>query len=378
MDRHKIRRPWKDTNFLRRKNRRIDYFASDRLTRWRLFLRGFRKDALNVLAADTFAGLGPYLSEIELKRASRILPKVLAERLIDKTALPDLLPGWAHLIPANHILFEGGQALDPATRAPLEETALEGLPEHLILKPADGVNGRGVTRVLCRDGAVEIGPKRFSLAELAAHFEAGGPVIVCTFVNQPPDIAAIFPGAVNTARVLSYIGAPGVEPVIAAAALRIGTRLSAPVDNASAGGLSARIDLASGTLSAAAGYDRPESRAAGRAVHHSRHPDTGAPIEGVALPGWASIRDSVLKIARALPAAPLIGWDLALTEADPGIMIIEANPDPNVNIHQMHAPLLQDPAFHAFLARNDALMRRRALFPGLRPYRAAARRAATD
>jgi len=60
---------------------------------------------------------------------------------------------------------------------------------------------------------------------------------------------------------------------------------------------------------------------------HESHPETGARIEGTAIPGWAETRDRLLEIAETLSHIPYIGWDLIVTD-EGGFQVIEANSYP--------------------------------------------------
>jgi hypothetical protein len=112
--------------------------------------------------------------------------------------------------------------------------------------------------------------------------------------------------------------------------------MSAPVDNWTAGGLSAKIDIETGTLGPGVRY--PFSKTLN---WFAEHPDTGAQIEGRSIPRWESLRERLLDIAAAYSHLPYLGWDIVPT-SDRGFTIIEANDCPGVNSLQVHQPLLAD------------------------------------
>ena len=60
----------------------------------------------------------------------------------------------------------------------------------------------------------------------------------------------------------------------------------------------------------------------------------------------------LLDAARCLPEAPLIGWDVLMT--DGGYSILEANSPPGVSVWQVHAPLLADPRVARFFRAPPA------------------------
>ena len=124
---------------------------------------------------------------------------------------------------------------------------------------------------------------------------------------------------------------------MAAAAQRIGSSRSYPTDNfrAGLGGLSAEINLQSGSLSQGATLTESWELA-----WHDRHPETQSQIEGVIIPGWEEICQLVLQAAEQLAWTPQIAWDLLVT--NDGLSVIEVNGSPGLPVHQVHGPLISD------------------------------------
>ena len=86
--------------------------------------------------------------------------------------------------------------------------------------------------------------------------------------------------------------------------------------------------------------------ATGRRETVEKHPDTGAQIEGTVVPNWKSVKETMLELATLLPFPGLVGWDVALT--DSGLVIVEANTGPGLDIHQCHGSLRETPDQVAF------------------------------
>ena len=76
-------------------------------------------------------------------------------------------------------------------------------------------------------------------------------------------------------------------------------------------------------------------------VRHSTHPDTGAQIEGVRVPAWDAVVETVETLAAEVPYVPFVGWDVLLSESGEPV-VIEANSCPGLASHQVHRPLLDD------------------------------------
>src|SRR5690606_3152296 len=133
-----------------------------------------------------------------------------------------------------------------------EEERVE-LPEYLrrlepgrqvffkVLAGAEGKNIFAVKRVT--DDHWAVNGDEMSLDAAVAVFHAQNrPLIVEEGLEQHPKLSALYPGAVNTIRLLTMLDVQnGHQPFIAAAVQRIGTRRSEPADNWSRGGLSASI-----------------------------------------------------------------------------------------------------------------------------------------
>jgi hypothetical protein len=183
--------------------------------------------------------------------------------------------------------------------------------------------------------------------ELWARVEGLEDYIATTFVSQAAYAAAIAPGSTNTIRLLTIVDADGA-PAIATAVHRFGTARSWPVDNWTQGGLSVAIDLVTGRLGRGAVYPRT-----GELAWETHHPETGAAIEGMVVPGWAEVRAGILALAERLPFLPYVGWDVIVT--DGGYTVLEGNHYSDVNLLQVHGPLLREPRVREFYRRQGVL-----------------------
>lgn len=193
----------------------------------------------------------------------------------------------------------------------------------VVLKPTRGRGGDGVRLASPVDVENMQAP-------------AGTDLLVQEQVVQHPELARIYPGSLNTIRVLA-VRLPGHGPVLAAAVHRWGAAGTGPVDNISSGGLCSRVDLETGRLDTAVGRARARRR-----VEFDQHPDTGAQITGVLVPEWEGVRRLTLDLMGAFPELSHVGWDLAVT--DRGVKVIEGNGNlPNVSVFQFHGPFLEDP-----------------------------------
>lgn len=189
----------------------------------------------------------------------------------------------------------------------------------LIAKPLDDACGRGVEKLETKDFA--------DLSALWAHLRQSGAALAEECIEQHPRIAAIYPDAVNTYRIVT-VRVNG-EANVVYAFIRIGNG-GRFVDNLNAGGLTAPIDLDSGTISHV-GYDKD-----GKTYDH--HPATGCPLVGYALPYWKESLQMCLDATSVVPQLGYVGWDIAVSADGP--QLIEGNFFPGHDILQLppHVP----------------------------------------
>lgn len=149
---------------------------------------------------------------------------------------------------------------------------------------------------------------------------------------------SLFDKSINTIRVISIKNKESFEHKIVAAAQRIGTKISEPVDNFNQGGLSSIIDINTGTLSAATSINSIDD--AGKQIFYEFHPDTGARIKGRKVPNWNMISECVSNITYNLPYFNFIAWDFVVQED--GFALIEINMKSSLNLFQVHKGMRND------------------------------------
>ena len=148
---------------------------------------------------------------------------------------------------------------------------------------------------------------------------------------------ALFPYAVNTIRIIT-LQEPNGEFRIVSSMHRFGSSGESVVDNASAGGLFSMIDPSTGRMDAALSYQALQY-VNERDVRFTRHPVTGSQIEGVVIPNWQLIKDTVLDLHQRIGFCGLnfIAWDIAHTNDGP--VIIEGNTTSSVDLLQANGGL---------------------------------------
>lgn len=212
-----------------------------------------------------------------------------------------------------------------------------GLPDwiqaagELIFKPGFSSRGRGIFG-LRRHGSgwvAERGEREEPVADLLAWARStlGRGDVLQQRLSTHAALAPLSPGALPTLRLVTCVDEAGAVELVDAT-LRLG-RGSAIVDNFSAGGLAAPVDLATGIAGPAC-----SKRSRWRIGSHDAHPATGAQIAGFALPGWDEAKRQAMLGHRALLGEDflLVGWDVAL--AADGPVLLEGNWNPGGNLLQ--------------------------------------------
>lgn len=220
---------------------------------------------------------------------------------------------------------------------------------RLVLKPTYGTTGSQILVCSTTEEGYQINGEELTAAGFTDRVAELDEYLVCEFVEQAPYAADLYPDSTNTIRPLTMWDPATDEPFVTFAMQRIGTARSVPVDNWSKGGLTAEVDTATGELSRAV-----RSPSAGSLEWHDTHPETGAQIAGVEVPGWPAIRKDILDIAANYPQIPYVGWDIVVTDAG-DFAIIEANSCTDVDSLQVHGPLLDDPRARRFYEHHGII-----------------------
>ncbi len=154
--------------------------------------------------------------------------------------------------------------------------------------------------------------------DLLTQGDGRGGRLVEEYFEQHPDMAQFNPSSLNTCRV--WVIRREKHPAkVELAYLRMG-RAGSAVDNQSAGGIIAPIDLSSGRLAAALD---------GLATRHSfsKHPDHGSPIEGERIPFWEEAKLLAERCLTVFPGLRFAGADIAVGPEGPVVIEMNASPD---------------------------------------------------
>lgn len=146
--------------------------------------------------------------------------------------------------------------------------------------------------------------------------------VIQSGVVQDQEISKIYPGSVNTCRIITE-NMDGKSRAVCGI-LRIG-RSQNEIDNASAGGIFLKIDINTGKVGdRAMSYENEK---------FSEHPDTHFVFHNFEIPHWSEIRNLATLSASKLPFFTHLGWDIALTANGP--LVIETNLSPGIGSLQI-------------------------------------------
>lgn len=222
-------------------------------------------------------------------------------------------------------------------------TLLIGVANGLIIKPYAGGGGSRISKIYYKDGDIyfEGSCKNYEDFQNLVLNNKNADFLMTEIIKQTGPLYDVYPNTLNTIRILTMYDSKTNTPFIATAVQRIGTRKSTVVDNFTAGGISAKIDVETGIIGKGAHHPNGSNL-----VWYESHPDTGVKFKGVKIANWSEIKGYVLKLSQEYFYIPYIGWDI-VPMAD-GFFILEANSNSDVNLLQLHGGLLKDERVREF------------------------------
>lgn len=327
------------------------------LWRWR---KGFKPTSRTFYDLSQDAQ-GDYLNHLPdaAFRPLALTNGTMSRALLDDKLLFEKVVGRYAPVPPTLALIERGEVFAPTPDGPVRDR--EALLAYIrtrpvALKPAMGAKGKGVYRLSWQGGPL-LDDVAITPGEVDALLSGLDYYLVVPWIAQADYAAAVFPDSGNSLRLITMRDpGDGQRPFIAAAVQKFGTRASAPTDNWSRGALFAPVAVETGVMGAGLA---DFAKTGGKPVWHASHPDTGARIEGLAVPRWSELTAALLGLLEALPIFTYAGWDVLVT--NDGFYIIEGNNAPVVVSLQLTRPVLSDPRVRRFVVHH------RLNVPGLRP-----------
>lgn len=267
-----------------------------------------------------------YLSEFDWYR-SRYINAPFDFLLNNKIAAAEILKQYIR-VPESYMIKNSGYLTSFDSKGMEYEDAVTLLKEKgmLFIKPYGKGKGNGVNILIYRDGKIFVDQDEYSEEEFIKWLKSRDDWFLSEAMKQNKYLNDIYDLTTNTIRLITLKDPKTNKFKIFFAVQRIGTKDTIPVDNGSRGGLIAKIDLETGELS--------EARSLHNRNVYEVHPDSKAPIKGVRIPNWDSIKSQMLEVTNRFPYMHFIAWDILVLD-DGTLCIIEANTSSGVNIIQL-------------------------------------------
>jgi hypothetical protein len=200
-------------------------------------------------------------------------------------------------------------------------------PDHYPLfgKPIEGVQSLGSIGFARYDSGADrletIGGETIPVDDFASdvlnNYSHG--YLFQKFLSPHPAIRDMCGNRLATARIVTL--ARDGEPSVFRACWKIPSGPNMADNYWRPGNLLAQIDVTTGKVL------RAMSGTGLDLAYHNEHPDTKAPLVGMAIPRWDDLKQTAIEAARLLRHMPLIGFDMAMSETGPVVVEMNHNPD---------------------------------------------------
>lgn len=212
----------------------------------------------------------------------------------------------------------------------------------IIVKKIQGGGGKGIHRLSYYKDSLYLDDEPIKERSLELFIKKLRNHLITEHLTQAKYSNDIYPGTINSIRILTLRDPQTDEVFIPIAVHKFGSEKTKPVDNVWKGGLTALVDLDTGVLGKSAYHLEENNKIEWLPVH----PDTNKRIEGTMIPNWEQVKNKVLEVANFEKNLKYVGWDVVVTDSGP--KIIEGNNYSDVNILQIHQPLLKNKRVREF------------------------------
>ncbi|HLQ82678.1 MAG TPA: sugar-transfer associated ATP-grasp domain-containing protein [Pseudogracilibacillus sp.] len=274
-----------------------------------------------------------YLSDFQRRKTYRINNKY-AIIINDKNVFEKLLEN-DNITATNYGHISNGEIYINRKHSDFEKL-VEIIKEkgQLIIKKTIGGGGKGIYKIAFSDDTFYIDDEDHSLEKLKAFIYNLKNHIIQEYISQADYSYNIYQGTINSIRILTMRDPETNEAFIATAVHKFGSEKTKPADNVWKGGMTALVNLETGVLQRSAYHHKDNKKIEWK----DTHPDTCVKIEGTVIPNWEQVKDKVINLMNELSYLNYVGWDVVVT--NDGVKVIEGNNYSDVNILQIHAPLL--------------------------------------
>jgi len=316
-------------------------------TKMNLLFRGFISDKGTLYDLEK-NNIDLYLPDFQRRKTQMINGK--HSILLDDKNLFEFVLKNENVVPETYGRIHDGRILLESVKASTSDLiSLINDQNSIIIKKNIGGGGKGIYRVESDKEGIIINNDLLSEVEFTDFLNDLDDSIVSEHLQQADYSNEIYPGTINTIRMLIMKDPETNKSFIATAVHKFGAKATEPADNVWRGGLTSLVDLDTGTLGKPALHKANNKEIEWVDVH----PDTKMKVEGTQIPNWDQIKLSILELTNKLENIYYVGWDVAIT--NDGYKIIEGNNYSDVNILQIHQPLLKDERVKSFYKHHDII-----------------------
>ena len=182
-------------------------------------------------------------------------------------------------------------------------------------KILDGECGEGIFTLELINNQIKVNGEDIPISKLNDLFTAAT-YLIQEKVTQHSEMSRLYPGSLNTIRLVTVKNKRTKEIKVFPSNLRIGAHGSF-VDNGSQGGIAVGVHLESGKLFEY-GLQKPPY-----GTKTKKHPDTGVEFATFVIPFFEEAKRQAIYLHSKLDGISSVGWDIAITERGP--LFIEGN-----------------------------------------------------
>lgn len=221
--------------------------------------------------------------------------------------------------------------------------------QNIIVKQKSGGGGKGIYKISYINDYYYMDDEIISKEKLKDFISNCKDHLIQEYIIQAEYSRSVFSGTINTIRILVMRDPNTKRTFIATAVHKFGSEKTKPADNVRKGGMTALVDLETGILQRSAFHENNNKTIQWKETH----PDTNVKIEGIKVPNWNEVKRQILDLSNELSYLNYVGWDVVVT--DDGIKVIEGNNYSDVNILQIHKPLLVDDRVKEFYRYHNII-----------------------
>lgn len=276
------------------------HFGRDVPTYWHQYLY-----SRNGVYSEKYIPASIYFSELVFRLNNNRFGVPYADKGFYDTLFPDVNRPQTIIKNMNGCFFDSSHPIK-------ENEAIEICTnlKNVVIKPTlEGHWGIGVELFHTEKGFIP--ELKISLKDLFLQYKKN--FIIQEKFEQHPDMAKLNPTSVNTIRVLSYRSQGDIK--ILYAVVRIG-RAGKVIDNETAGGIKADIDLQTGCIKGVA-FGNPKEKTMPKT-------DSGVVLDKYQIPSFPAILEFVKSLHERMPYFNIIGWDISV-DKDGNPAMIEWN-----------------------------------------------------